>query len=370
MRIFWKLDLSVLVALAFLSAVSLLVLFGLSTGKDVDYFVRQSVYVALGIVLFFLAASTDYRHLAKYSTALYFLTAAVLLIVLFFGATVRGTAGWLSFGIFSVQPVEIAKVTLIIFLASFISQKKTELSEWTRIIASFILAALFVFLVLRQPDLGSSIVLLSIWGGMLLASGIGWRKILVMGVLASIFIGGSWFFLDEYQKDRIETFLDPTADPQGAGYNVLQSIVAVGSGGIFGKGIGQGTQSQLNFLPEKHTDFIFAAASEELGLLGAALILGAYAILFYRIKRIGDQAPDNFGYLYAVGLMCMFFVQVAINIGMNIGLLPVTGIPAPFLSYGGSSLLSLFLAFGILVSIYRHRRPSLGTVFTLEKSIL
>jgi rod shape determining protein RodA len=273
MRFFQKLDWALIITMLFLSVTSLLILFSISSGSGADYFVRQGIYLGLGFGLFFFTARLDYRHIARYSTGIYFLTALVLLSVLFFGATVRGTAGWLSFGFFQLQPVELAKLSLIIFLASFIAQKKSELGEWTRIIASLVLSAVLIFLVLRQPDLGSSLVLMAIWGGMILASGIRLRQLFVLVLLGVLLSGASWFFLGDYQKDRIHTFLHPEADPRGAGYNVLQSMVAVGSGGLTGKGIGQGTQSQLNFLPEKHTDFIFAAGSEELGLLGASLIL-------------------------------------------------------------------------------------------------
>ncbi|MEI9966622.1 MAG: FtsW/RodA/SpoVE family cell cycle protein [Candidatus Moraniibacteriota bacterium] len=280
MRFFFKLDWALLIAILFLALTSLLILFGLSSGGGSNYFLRQAIFLGLGFTIFFLAARLDYRHIARYSTGIYFLTILVLLAVLFFGATVRGTAGWLSLGIFQIQPVELAKLSLIIFLASFISQKKSELGEWTRIIASLLLSAVLIFLVLRQPDLGSSLVLMAIWGGMILASGIRLRQFLVLALLGTLLCASSWFFLGQYQKDRINTFLHPQSDPRGSGYNVIQSIVAVGSGGVTGKGIGQGTQSQLNFLPEKHTDFIFAAASEEMGLLGASLILAAYGVLF------------------------------------------------------------------------------------------
>lgn len=369
-RSFFKLDFVLLCTALLLLGVSLLSLYSLSSGGGTDYFLKQSVFAALGVGIIFFVSTLDYRHIATYSTTLYFGTLIVLLLVLFFGVAVRGTAGWLSFGIFQVQPVEIAKVTLIIFLASFISKKRSELGEWTRLIASLFLSGVLIFLVLRQPDLGSSLVLASIWGGMILCSGLRLKHFLVLSLLGSTLIAGSWFSLAPYQKDRINTFIHPETDRLGSGYNVLQAIVAVGSGGMFGKGVGHGSQSQLSFLPEKHTDFIFAVIAEELGLTGALFVILLYAVLLYRVKRIGDTASDNFGYLLSVGILVMLFVQIAVNIGMNIGLLPVTGLPAPLLSYGGSSLLSVSLALGLLLSVYRRKKGMEDMRISLERSTI
>ncbi|MFZ1626459.1 MAG: FtsW/RodA/SpoVE family cell cycle protein, partial [Candidatus Moraniibacteriota bacterium] len=241
-----------------------------------------------------------------------------------------------------------------------------ELGEWTRLIASLFLSALLIILVLRQPDLGSSLVLGFIWLSMILVSGIRWKHFFVLGSIGLLLIVASWFFLADYQKARLETFLNPELDPQGSGYNVLQSMVAVGSGGVTGKGIGHGSQSQLNFLPEKHTDFIFAVISEELGLIGGGIIIFLYGLFLYRITRIAETARDNTGYLIAVGVLSLFFIHILINLGMNMGFLPVTGLPAPFLSYGGSALLAFFLALGLLLSVYRYREERPDLVVTLE----
>jgi len=370
LRLFSKFDFSLIAITSLLVAVSLLVLYSLSVTSGADYFLKQCLFATVGFFVLVFVAFFDYRYIQRYSTLLYFGTMAVLLGVLVFGTTVRGTAGWISFGIFQVQPVEFSKITLIIFLASFISKKKSELGEWARVIASLILSALLIFLVLKQPDLGSSIVLMSIWIGMILSSGLRWKHLLVLSILGSTLIAGSWFMLADYQKDRINNFIHPESDPRGSGYNVLQAIVAVGSGGLFGKGIGHGSQSQLNFLPEKHTDFIYAVISEELGLVGALFVLILYLALLYRIKRIGEMASDNFGYLISVGILIMFFVQIVINIGMNIGLLPVTGIPAPLLSYGGSSLVTTLLSIGLLLNIYEKRREDTDMHISRETSVL
>lgn len=356
-----KLDWTLMGAVLLLLGIGLLVLYSISAGgwQGGDFFVRQSVYAAIGMSLLVWLAFTDYRHVQKYSTPLYFATLGVLSIVLLWGNTVRGTAGWLHFGFFQVQPVEMTKLTLIIFLASFISKKKTELGEIVRIIVSFVLVFVLVVLVLKQPDLGSALVLSGIWAGMLFVSGIRMKHLMVLLAVGVTVIGSSWFFLAPYQKNRVLTVLEPQADPRGSGYNVMQAIVAVGSGGINGKGIGHGSQSQLNFLPEKHTDFIFSVIAEELGLVGSFLTLFLYGIIFYRLKCIAVVSQDNFGYLLTVGVMIMFFVQMVVNIGMNIGLLPVTGIPLPLLSYGGSSLITVLAALGLVLGVYVRRRSKL-----------
>lgn len=352
-------DWLLLVSVLFLLGTGLLSLYSISsatveTSWTGSFFVRQASFAVLGLSIMTALAFLDYRHIEKFSTTIFFFSAFLLATVLVLGKAVRGTSGWLSFGTINFQPVEGAKIALILFLASFISKKTSELGEWVRIISSLVLSSVFIFLVLKQPDLGSAIVLTAIWGGMIIGSGIRAKHVLVLFVLGATLSVSGWFFLEGYQRDRLEVFLHPDRDPRGSGYNVLQAMVAVGSGNVFGKGVGYGSQSQLNFLPEKHTDFIFAVIAEELGLFGAGLLFIAYGTLFYRIYRIGRDARDNFGYFVALGAFIFFAVQVAINIGMNVGVLPVTGLPAPFLSYGGSSLLASFTIIGILLNI-SHR---------------
>jgi len=354
----FRADWVLLGAVFLLLGIGLVVLYSISnTGSEalLSVFWKQFFYAFLAIIVMFFFAFSNYHYLRSYSNTIYFGTLLILSLVLFFGETVRGTSGWIGIGIFNIQPVEIAKISLIIFLASFISQKKMELGEVGRLVASFLLASIMFFLVIKQPDFGSAMILFSIWVGMILVSGISKKLFLVIVACGMIFLSGGWFCLAEYQKDRLVSFIEPASDLQGAGYNVQQSIVAVGSGGFIGKGIGHGSQSQLNFLPEKHTDFIFASIAEELGFSGSILVIGLFGVIFYRIKNIARLAPDNFGFLVATGIMIMFFVQVFINIGMNIGIVPVTGIPLPFLSYGGSSLISVFAAVGILINIHAKK---------------
>lgn len=363
-----RFDWLLLSATTLILSMGMLALYSFSeTAAGNVYFGKQLLFVCLGVGAMFFIGALDYRHIARFSTLLYFVTLGVLLLVLFIGEPVRGTVGWLSFAGFQVQPVEFSKLTLIVFLASFISKKSTELGEWTRLIASLFLVASMIVLVLKQPDLGSSLVLLFIWGSMILVSGIRLKHFIVLVFLGGALLGVGWTMLADYQKARLETFMNPELDPRGAGYNVLQSMVAVGSGGFTGKGIGHGSQSQLNFLPEKHTDFIFAVLSEELGLIGGGLILFLYALFLYRIERTAERAQDNVGYLIAVGVFALFFIQIVINLGMNMGLLPVTGLPAPFLSYGGSSLLASFMAVGLLLSIFRLRKVREDQLIALER---
>ena len=363
-----RFDWLLLITVSLLLSVGMLALYSFSeTVSGNVYFGKQLLFAIVGSGLMLFVGSLDYRHFARMSTFLYFGALGVLLLVLFIGEPVRGTVGWLSFFGFQIQPVEFAKLVLIIFLASFISKKRSELGEWTRLISSLFLVALMILLVLKQPDLGSSLVLMFIWGSMILVSGIRFKHFLVLAMLGGVLLWIGWMLLADYQRDRLETFLNPELDPKGSGYNVLQSMVAVGSGGIWGKGIGHGSQSQLNFLPEKHTDFIYAVITEELGLIGGTLLLLLYGLLLYRIERIAKLARDNTGYLIAVGLFAYFLVQILINVGMKKGLLPVTGLPAPFVSYGGSSLLASFLGVGLLLSIYRfHEEQELG-VMSLER---
>jgi rod shape determining protein RodA len=362
MRNFLKLDWVLTIAIFLLLAVGLVTLYSIHLVEGTsqfNYFGKQLISVGIGLVLMLFFSLYDYRILNSYSTKLYFIIIGVLIILMIWGSTVRGTTGWISFGQFNIQPVEITKLIMIIFLASFLSKKKTQLSIIVRTIASIILVAIPVFLILKQPDFGSAAVIVGIWLGMLFVSGIN-RKVF-FGLLFSglLIASSSWLVLKDYQKDRLINFVSPERDPMGSGYNVIQSIVAVGSGGVWGKGLGHGSQSQLNFLPEKHTDFIFAVFAEEFGFSGSLVIIGIFGILIYRIKESARLARDNFGYLLAVGISMMLFLQILVNIGMNIGIAPVAGVPLPLLSYGGSSMISVLASLGIIQSIYMRRIKTL-----------
>ena len=361
-----KIDWILLLSAMLLLGIGLAVLYSISMATvsegGLSIFWRQVIFALIGLAAMLFFSVANYQNLKSQSTPIYFITLIILLFVLLFGKNIRGTAGWIGVGSFHVQPVEIAKLSMVIFLASFISQKKMELGETGRLVASLVLCGVMILLVLKQPDFGSAMVLIGIWGGMTLVTGVSAKKIAIIITAIVVIAIGSWFNLQPYQKDRILSLVRPgSVDLKGAGYNVNQAMIAVGSGGIAGKGIGHGSQSQLNFLPEKHTDFIFASIAEELGLLGSLFVIGLYLIMFYRMRAIAMSAPDNFGFLIVIGIMLMFFVQVWENIGMNIGLMPVTGIPLPLLSYGGSSLIVIMASIGILSNINSRKESKIDS---------
>jgi rod shape determining protein RodA len=357
-----KLDWLMLTVALLLLTIGLAALYSVSfSGNEFNsgYFVKQIVAIFIGIGIMIVLSAYDYRAFGFFSTKLYLSAVLILFGVIYFGIQARGTVGWFGISGFNFQPVELTKLIVIIFLANFLSKKRNELSTWVRIFSSAILIFIPVWLILWQPDFGSAVIIIGIWLGMFLASGISKKNIAIFISIMLVMVFSSWFFLRDYQKDRIKNFVNPYNDPRGSGYNVIQSIVAVGSGGTWGKGLGHGSQSQLNFLPEKHTDFIFAAISEELGFLGSFLVLGLFGILLYRMKNIAKFARDNVGYLMSIGIMIMFSLQIFINIGMNIGIAPIAGIPLPLLSYGGSSVMIMLASIGILQSIYIRRIKAL-----------
>lgn len=360
-----KLDWVLIVATLLLLGVGLLALYSISMtekgGTGMTFFGRQSISFLIGIVGMIIFSLIDYHYFKSHSKIIYFLMLIILVAVLLGGSLIRGTTGWISVGFFNIQPVEIAKILLILSLASFITKSKFVLGELTRIITAFFIAGVAIFLVLMQPDFGSALVLVAIVVTMIFLSGIEWRYLLSIFLLGVVSLVVIWFMLADYQKNRIINFVNPENDPKGSGYNVIQSMIAVGSGGITGKGLGHGSQSQLNFLPENHTDFIFAVIAEEFGVLGVGMVIILLAIIFYRLKKIAEMAMDNLGYLIVAGSMAMFFTQVMVNIGMNIGVMPVTGIPLIFLSYGGSSLISSFIIIGIVNNIFISSRRYMET---------
>lgn len=348
---------------ALLVGIGLLSLYSISFVEGnlkLDHFEKQVVSLAIGTAaMLTVAFFYDYRILNAYSSKLYFIILAILAAVAMWGQQVRGTTGWIGVAGFHIQPVEITKLIMIIFLASFLSKKQTKLSSLGRTIASIVLAAIPVFLILKQPDFGSASIVIGIWFIMLMVSGIGKKNLFIVILIGLVGLSSGWFLLKDYQKERLMTFVSPANDPRGSGYNVIQSMVAVGSGGLWGKGVGHGSQSQLNFLPEKHTDFIFAVIAEELGLVGTLVVFVLFGVLFHRLKEAARLARDNFGYLLSVGVMAMLFLQILVNVGMNIGLVPVAGVPLPFLSYGGSSLVAIMISIGIIQSVYARRIKTL-----------
>ncbi len=346
------------IAIFFLVSLSLAILYGIGiNASNSGLFTKQLIVVCIGFIVFFIVSNLNYRVWMMYAKAFYVVAILGLLFVLVFGVTIHGTTGWVSFGGLSFQPVEFAKISLIIMLAKYFSDHGRQFFLWRHILASGAMMLVYVALVLKQPDFGSAIVLLGTWFLMLLVVGVP-RKHLLILVSTFIIVGVcAWFFvLKDYQKDRITTFLNPQADLQGQGYNVRQSVIAVGSGQVLGRGFGLGSQSQLKFLPESETDFVFAVLGEEFGLMGILILFIGFGVLLFRLFSIAHRTGDNFAAFFCLGLAALMTVQTFINIGMNIGIAPVTGIPLPFISSGGSSLLGFFIAFGIVSSIVVDNR--------------
>ncbi len=342
-------------------AISLL---GLATMRSFSaenaFFERQVIWIALAIGVFFVASIPEYSFLRRTPilVSLYVGIAGLLALVYAFGTLVKGAQTSFNLGIFSVQPSDPAKVVLIAMLAKYFARRHIEIKHFRHIALSGAYTFVLFALVFFQPDLGSSIIIFSIWFGMVLVGGISWKHLAALFIAGALVSGVAWQYgLHDYQKARIMTFLHPLTDIQGAGYNAYQSTIAVGSGELLGKGVGYGTQSKLQFLPEYQTDFIFAAYAEEWGFVGVILLFLLFGVIIFRILGYALYAPDNFASLFAVGIAIYFFSQFIVHAGMNIGVLPITGTTLPLMSYGGSHLLTEFASLGMLMGMRRNARP-------------
>lgn len=325
-----------------------------------NFFQRQVIWACIGFLLILILSRIDFRFLRRTPvvTAIYAGATSLLLLVLVVGHTAKGAKSWISLGGFSLQPADFAKLAIIILLAKYFSRRHVEIRYFRHIIVSGAYAFILFILVAMQPDFGSSLTIFLIWLGMVLVSGISKRHLAIVFLTGTVVFAGLWNFgFKEYQKERILNFLNPLADIRGSGYNAYQSVIAVGSGQILGKGVGYGTQSRLSFLPEYETDFIFAAFAEEWGFIGIILLFVLFGLVFARIFYTALRGETNFETLYALGVAIFFMTHLAINIGMNIGLMPVTGIPVPFMSYGGSHLITECIAVGILMGMRNYARP-------------
>ncbi|HET9521987.1 MAG TPA: rod shape-determining protein RodA [Candidatus Limnocylindrales bacterium] len=315
-------------------------------------FVRGLMWTGIALVAFVVATVFDYKWLKTFSWPLYVVQIGLLILTLAIGSGVGGSARWVALGPFQFQFSELAKILMIVVLANYFGSRQGRLTSLTSILGACILVGPPWLLVMMQPDLGTSLVLLAILGGMLFLSGasLRWLAVLVGTTVASLpFVWN--VVLRDYQKARIVGFLNPTNDLQGAGWQLHQSQIAVGSGGLFGKGLTNGTQNQLEFLPVQESDFVAAIYLEELGFLGAMLLLVLFAALLWRILVSGWRSRDPFGMMFAAGLASMILFQVIVNLGMVVGIMPITGIPLPFISHGGASLISIAIGLGILQSI-------------------
>lgn len=340
---------------------------------DEILFQRQLLYLCIAVTSCLVLVMFDFRFLRHTGVVVtIFIFGITLLAGLFFlGHVSKGAQSWFRIGGFSFQPSDPIKIILIILLAKYFSRRHIEIRNIRHIIVSGLYSCLVCLLVLVQPDFGSAVIIFLLWFGMVLVSGISYKHIaLVVGIGVVTFAGLWGFAFKDYQKARIMTFIHPLADVRGAGYNAYQSMIAVGSGEVIGKGVGYGTQSRLKFLPEYQTDFIFAAFSEEWGLIGSCFFFILYATLIIRILMIAVRGQSNFEVLYGLGLAQLFFIHFIVNVGMNIGLLPVTGVALPFMSYGGSHLLTEYSALGILMAMKSYARPAHKEVGTQEIELL
>ncbi|MEK7539320.1 MAG: rod shape-determining protein RodA [Patescibacteria group bacterium] len=325
-----------------------------------DFFNKQIIWILIGFAVFFIFSFIDFSFLKRSSVliALYLFSSGILLLLFILGNVSHGAKSWFNLGLFSFQPVDMMKLVLVLILAKYFSRRHVEIRDIKHIfISGFYAFAPFV-LVLFQPDFGSAMIIGFIWLGMVLVSGI--SKMHLFAVLASGIIIFATFWLlvfAPYQKARILNFIHPLTDIQGTGYNAFQSTIAVGSGEIIGKGLGFGTQSRLKFLPQPQADFVFAAYAEEWGFIGSSLVLLLFLLVIWRILSFATLGAYNFEMLFSMGIAIFFMSHILVNIGMNLGLMPVTGIPLPFMSYGGSHLLFEFAGLGILMSMRRYARP-------------
>ncbi|MBO6679805.1 rod shape-determining protein RodA [Parvibaculum sp.] len=345
-----------LLLLALIASIGFAMLYSVAEGSFTPWAFRQAARFGVGVCIMISVAMVDLRLWMRLAYPLYGVALAMLVAVEVIGFVGMGAQRWLNLGFISIQPSEVMKVTLILALARYFhGLTLEEVSRFRNLLVPLALVGVPVGLVVLQPDLGTAVLLIATGGVLFFSAGLRWRYFIFAGAAVLAAIPVIWSRLHDYQRNRVFTFLDPERDPLGTGYHILQSKIALGSGGIFGKGFMEGTQSQLNFLPEKHTDFIFTMLGEELGLVGGIVLLTLYFIVLMFSLNVALQCRNQFGRLVAIGVSMTFFFYVFINTAMVMGLLPVVGVPLPLVSYGGTAMLSLMFAFGLLMSVYIHR---------------
>ncbi|MDD5348035.1 MAG: rod shape-determining protein RodA, partial [Candidatus Omnitrophica bacterium] len=359
--------LKILIIALLIAVLGILSIFSSTSRKEGGFFQtlyqRQILWVVLGLLSFWFFSNFNYRRLWDWTYFIYAVVILLLLLVFVLGIVRLGAQRWLKFWWLQVQPTEIAKLIVLIFLAKYFSKKSVDdvalkaqkFGLVRALVVPFVFVAIPMGLIIEQPDLGSGAIVFFIFFIMLFLSKVKLRYIVIFLLIVASLVPVSWYFLKDYQKDRIRVFLDPNIDPLGAGYTVIQSRIAIGSGGFFGKGWKEGTQSQLKFLPEAHTDFIFATFAEEWGFAGALVVIGLYFLLVRQGIHIAERTGDHYGQLLSTGIACMLCIQACINIAMTMGLAPVVGLPLPLMSYGGSSVITTFSALGIMANVSKTR---------------
>jgi len=362
----WYIPLTVFCLLA-VGLVSLSSALELNKGNPqvMQYFRTQVMAIILGIILVIVLQFFDYRDFEYYSEIIYFSIIGLLLLILIIGQTIAGGRRWLQLGPVNFQPSELAKIVVILVLATIFEKNKDEIKYFSGFLKTLLYVIIPFALIIFQNDLGTALILLVIYIGMYYMAGGNIKimlfffgtifLILILLIVSHIYFGTSLIFLKEYQLNRLIVFANPGIDPYGIGYNLIQSKIALGSGGLMGKGLFSGTQNQLEFLPEKHNDFIFSVIGEEFGFLGVLLVLILYLFLLWQIFNVAAIARDNYGRLVTTGIGIMFFFHVVENIGMTMGLMPITGLTLPFISYGGSSMGISLLAIGLVINVNIHR---------------
>ncbi len=347
-------DIPLFIGLMLCCSVSFLILYS-ATDQNMSVLIRQATRIALAFGLMIALAHINPRHYYRHAALLYSFGVVLLFGVLFFGQIGKGAQRWLDFGFFRFQPSEMIKLTTPIMISWFLAGYNLP-PKRKQLFYAAILIVVPTLLIAKQPDLGTSLLVASSGAAVLFFAGLSWRFMSVTAVVLASLTPVLWFFMRDYQKGRVLTLLNPEADPMGKGYHIIQSKIAIGSGGVHGKGWLGGTQSKLDFLPESSTDFIFAVFAEEFGLTGCLGLLILYLLIISRCLYIAVQAQDTFSRLLAGSLTFTFFVYVFVNIGMVIGILPVVGVPLPLISYGGTSMVTILAGFGILMSIHTHRK--------------
>ena len=359
-RLFFNFDWTLLVLILSISCIGLLNIY--SAGYSIDSFrqetlyIKQAQWIALGLISIVVIICIDYRFICRFGYVIYAVSILLLLLVALYGYATHGSQRWIVIGGFFFQPSELVKLTLILALAKYFDDHMIERSYSLKelLIPLFIIFVPVLF-ILKQPDLGTALMLIFISTSMIFFIGIQWRSLIMAFTGGVVLIPMAWFLLKDYQKERIMTFFNPEDDPLGAGYHIIQSIIAVGSGGIFGKGYLKGTQTQLKFLPVQQTDFVFSVFAEEWGFLGGIILIILFAVLILWCLKIALNSRDLLGMLLSIGITMFILWEVFINIGMVLGMLPVVGIPLPFLSYGGSSMLVLMISMGLLLNVSMRR---------------
>lgn len=317
---------------------------------------RQLLFAGVGLIAYFFVAAIDYRHLSAFHRWTFGLVVLALGATMVIGNVAFGGQRWIRFETFGIQPSELSKVLMITVLARYLSGEEGSLDSPLPFLASMVLAIVPAILIYRQPNFGTALIVVVTWVGMSFLAGVRWQHIALLACLGLVAIPVVWFQMEDYMRDRILLFLFPDPDPSGSSYNINQALISIGSGGLWGKGFLQGTQSQLHFLRVRHTDFIFSVLGEEFGFAGSVILIGLFAFLILRLVRIAMLARDTYGRLIAGGVATMLLAQTVINLGMNANILPVTGLPLPLVSAGGSSLTATLLALGLAQSVYTHHR--------------